>query len=378
MKKLFTSTLFIAFLCFSAFAQQPTVWPITGTGTSPSPSWAINGYDASSSVVDGIWKLYQPNNAPGPVTTKTVYIQYNPGRVSDVTTTHSNIETNNPAHRYLVIGLKNHTDKTQLRFYYRYNNAGTESWKSYDFTITASDTEFKQYHIDVQALPNWKDYTKMPLIRFDYIGGLPTYDSATETPDLLLEIDYIGFSPSTTLPVSLINFTATKQNNGIQLNWVTASEKDNSHFDILRSGDGTVFEKISSVAGHGNSSEIRNYSFTDPNPLPGTNYYQLNQIDIDGKSSKSEIRAVNSGIRNADFAVFADNGNIKVAAFLASTGKASLVLTDVSGRKAFEESYSLSKGQNLLNISTANLKTGIYVATLSSAGEAVSVKFVVQ
>jgi hypothetical protein len=159
---------------------------------------------------------------------------------------------------------------------------------------------------------------------------------------------------------------------------VTASEKDNSHFEILRSGNGVNFEKINTVLGNGNSSEVRNYSFTDANPLPGTNYYQLNQVDTDGKSSKSEIRAVNSEVKHIDFTVFADKGGVKVQAFSNNNGAASLILTDMSGKKAFEEDYNLSQGLNSLTISSVNLKPGIHVATLSRAHEKVSVKFVVQ
>src|SRR5690606_16979914 len=41
------------------------------------------------------------------------------------------------------------------------------------------------------------------------------------------------------LPVSFLDFTAKTQNNGsVLLSWSTASEKDNSYFEILRSADG--------------------------------------------------------------------------------------------------------------------------------------------
>lgn len=398
MKTLFTSTLFIVFSCFITFAQQPTVWPITGdravVGTGPTDSWATAGFDASSSIVGGIWKLYQPSktkdhrgNSTAETADRNCHIQYNPGFVtgqSEVSASYSNILTNSPEFRYLIIRLKNYTLQDKLLFRYRILATGSTTaavWKTVDMLIdpkpAVGEPAFKDYIIDVSTLANWGDLEKMSLIRWDFANNVSTYEDG-QTPSLLLEVDHIGFSATTTLPVSLASFTVQKLNSGIQLNWITASEKDNSHFDVLRSGDGVHFEKISSVAGNGNSSEVRNYSFIDANPFPGTNYYQLNQIDLDGKSSKSEIKAVNSGIKNIDFTVFADKGGVKVQAFSNNNGKAILILTDISGKKTFKEDYNLYQGLNSLNISSVNLKPGIHVATLSRANEKVSVKFIVQ
>lgn len=376
--KFFLFTLILAGFYFGVSAQQPVVWMIEGDGTKPSSSWAAVNYDVSSSVVGGVWKLYQPSNDGNPATAaKVCYIQYNPGRITDVTTTYSNIETNNPDHRYLIIGLKNHTALNQLRFYYRYNNAGTESWKPYDFAISTNDTEFKEYFIDVQALPNWNDYSKMPLIRFDFVGARPTYDAGTETPNLLLEVDYLGFFATMTLPVSLTSFTAKKQLNGIILDWSTASEQDNSHFDIMRSIDGKTFEKISTISGYGNSSETRSYRFTDFNPKPGTNYYQLRQVDFNGNTSFSKITAVDFGIINSEFKVFADaDKQIKVSVSAAVEGNGVLYISNTSGQKLFEQSYQLIKGRNILEVPSLKLPGGIYVAALRSGDGLASSKFI--
>lgn len=380
MKKTFTSTLFTAFVYLGTFAQQPVTWPIIGNGTSPSSSWAAINYDASSKVEDGVWNLYQPVQVASE-TAKNCFIQYNPGYTSGES--NSTITTNRSILRYFIINLKNNTANTTATFYYRVNPAGpghSGSYKAFPFTITANDTEFKTYIIDLNNISDWDThFTIMPIIRVDIPNvALPVYTTGN-TPSLIASIDYMGFSAITTLPVSLTNFTAQKQNNGIRLSWSTTSEKDNSHFDILRSGDGTNFEKISSVTGNGNSSEIHNYSFTDANPLPGTNYYQLNQIDTDGKSSKSEIRAVNSGIKSVGFKVITDAENqIKATVFSLTNAQVKLLITDVSGRKISDKTHFLSKGQNILEVSSKELTAGIYVATFQNGGETVSKKFLAQ
>src|SRR5690606_20929585 len=101
-----------------------------------------------------------------------------------------------------------------------------------------------------------------------------------------------SFATENTLPVSLTSFTAEKQNSVVKLNWTTASEQKNSHFDVLRSSDGKAFHSIAEVAGAGDLNEVRHYSYRDNNPFPGVNYYKLRQVDFDGTATESDIKAV--------------------------------------------------------------------------------------
>ncbi len=93
------------------------------------------------------------------------------------------------------------------------------------------------------------------------------------------------------VPVELTSFTAALNGNDIDLQWQTATETNNSGFEILRlsQNDNYVWEKISFVPGHGTTTAGKNYFFTDENVLPGTYSYRLKQIDFDGSFSYSEI-----------------------------------------------------------------------------------------
>lgn len=71
------------------------------------------------------------------------------------------------------------------------------------------------------------------------------------------------------------------------MNWVTASEKENLGYDIMKSGDGVKFEKIGFVAGKGNSEIKNEYSYLDKN-LKQNSYYQLVQHDANGRITKSQ------------------------------------------------------------------------------------------
>ncbi|MEM6802534.1 MAG: DUF5060 domain-containing protein [Bacteroidota bacterium] len=101
---------------------------------------------------------------------------------------------------------------------------------------------------------------------------------------------------STTFPVEWLSFTAEQTGlNKVELAWTTANEQNNLEFQVERSIDSRTFEQIGRVLGVGNSSEPQDYTFTDAEAASGVLYYRLKQVDIDGRTSYSEIREVNMG-----------------------------------------------------------------------------------
>lgn len=100
------------------------------------------------------------------------------------------------------------------------------------------------------------------------------------------------YARSTPLPVELLSFNGRCQGATVLLEWSTASELNNDHFDVLRSGDGDQWSLIGTVAGMGNSQQLITYRFMDTDPEAGTAYYRLGQVDLDGIASPSGIIAV--------------------------------------------------------------------------------------
>ncbi len=108
---------------------------------------------------------------------------------------------------------------------------------------------------------------------------------------LIMEYDNI-------FPVEFTSFTASVVQNqkAIQLNWTTATETNNSGFEIERSPslipsqrEGTSqtplwgdWGAIGFVPGFGTTTEHKSYSFVDDNVTLGTYKYRLKQIDFDG------------------------------------------------------------------------------------------------
>ena len=94
------------------------------------------------------------------------------------------------------------------------------------------------------------------------------------------------------LPIELTFFDAVLMGQSVELSWQTATEINNDFFKVQRSPDGIQFETIGTVRGQGNSSQVNEYHFMDHDPMPGTNYYRLLQVDFDGRSEVHPQRVV--------------------------------------------------------------------------------------
>ncbi len=86
---------------------------------------------------------------------------------------------------------------------------------------------------------------------------------------------------NTVFPVELVSFTATADRMNTDLHWSTATEINNSGFEIQRRQT-SDWTKVGFVAGAGTSNAPRNYSYTDNNLSAGSYAYRLKQIDNNG------------------------------------------------------------------------------------------------
>jgi uncharacterized repeat protein (TIGR01451 family) len=91
------------------------------------------------------------------------------------------------------------------------------------------------------------------------------------------------------LPIKLLNFTATRNNNSNLLQWSTSNETSFSHFEIERSTNGREFIWIGNVTGGTNT-----YRFADDKFGNNLNYYRLKMIDKDGRYLYSPVRLLNN------------------------------------------------------------------------------------
>jgi len=176
-----------------------------------------------------------------------------------------------------------------------------------------------------------------------------------------------------TLPITLLAFTGKPSANSIKLSWTTGSEQNNAHFEVIRI-DGNTKKLIDRVDSKGNSSVQQYYNCFDLNPLPGDNYYQLKQIDNDGKTSESKVIHVRFGLAKSSLAVYgATSGQTNIAALVSKEGNASLKIVDINGRTLYQGTKYLYKGNNLFQIDVKG--TGLFIASLIQDKEVLTAKF---
>jgi hypothetical protein len=165
-----------------------------------------------------------------------------------------------------------------------------------------------------------------------------------------------NYSSSIVIPVTWLDFSAKSKTNGtVDLNWSTATERQNSHFDIQRSANGRNWKSIGTVKGSGSSAVKRSYNFTDDAPLSNVNYYRLKQVDFDGKFDYSTTIAVNMRTGGKGLSVYpnpvSDKLNVVSNSF------------DTEGSvQVFDMKGSLVKTAQVVNnqLDVAELPVGLY------------------
>ncbi len=106
------------------------------------------------------------------------------------------------------------------------------------------------------------------------------------------ELDRITAATPGALPVSLTHFTVENAENGVLLNWETTFETNSDFFEVQRSTDAQIWEKLQVIEAAHDSKSLQKYHFTDVSPKDGINYYRLRMADLDGTYTYSRMRTI--------------------------------------------------------------------------------------
>ncbi|MFK7947918.1 MAG: T9SS type A sorting domain-containing protein [Saprospiraceae bacterium] len=180
--------------------------------------------------------------------------------------------------------------------------------------------------------------------------------------------DNFYFHSGTPVPVELSYFNAKAENNSNVLSWETATELNNSHFEVERSFDGINFEVIETVEGNGTTVEVINYEFVDEAPLANT-YYRLRQVDFDGQFEYSKVVSVNRKVSGSgDVKVYPNpaQDNLTIDFTTSADEDVIITVTDMTGRVLISQNRNVAQGENQLNIDLTNLPQGNYFLQLKS------------
>jgi len=245
-----------------------------------------------------------------------------------------------------------------------WSTTGSSTLKLYDAghdTLTAyldSDTKLFQ-----ETEPTWP--VDVIAIGSQYSGGyevLPRYIT--------------DFLPEGTLPVELTSFAAQVMQRAVVLNWETATEINNSGFNVERSTNGKTFQKVAFIRGKGTSSEISTYSFTDNNLAVGNYYYRLQQVDFDGTTKYSKVIEITVNAAPAKFDLYQNypnpfNPSTTIKFSVEKTGIATLKIFNSLGQEvATLFNAQATTGQLYsINFNASNIASGIYFYQLRQGSQ---------
>jgi hypothetical protein len=178
----------------------------------------------------------------------------------------------------------------------------------------------------------------------------------------------VGVVPGVTLPIVLTGFTAVLNNDhGVTLDWNTQEEVNFSHFIIERSADGETWTGIGTVDAKGNSEVETTYTYVDGQPLTGTNFYRLTEVNLDNSYIYSPVVVVRTTTL-AQITLFPNPASNYINVSLAGNtpSAVTVLLTSAAGQRLAEKQATGGAG-TIVTIPVENLVSGIYIITVISA-----------
>ncbi|HNO99068.1 MAG TPA: T9SS type A sorting domain-containing protein [Ferruginibacter sp.] len=186
-------------------------------------------------------------------------------------------------------------------------------------------------------------------------------------------------------PVKMSVFTVKKENNDAALKWTTVSETKNDHFDIERSIDGINFTKVGTVAGNGTTSLTKNYAFNDPliNVSAKVLYYRLRIVDLDGKSTFSQVLAlrIDGSVVVNNMTVYPNpfTSHIKLQLYSAKEENSTVRFFSMTGQEVLKRNITLLPGDNIVIVKDLEtIALGMYVMEFRTASGAVTQRIIKQ
>ena len=176
------------------------------------------------------------------------------------------------------------------------------------------------------------------------------------------------------LPIELVSFRAQSTNQFVMLLWETALEKNFHSFELERSLDGIHFNTLSIINAHGGE-----YSYIDANPISGTSYYRLKQVDTDNSFTYSTVIHIN--VNSSTPFTLSPNPStgetIKVSLSTNDSSVSSIAMYDMTGNTVAID--ILIENENTLFIKYfSSITRGIYSIVLTESDRITTQKIMIQ
>ncbi|MFP5042955.1 M36 family metallopeptidase [Parasediminibacterium sp. JCM 36343] len=173
--------------------------------------------------------------------------------------------------------------------------------------------------------------------------------------------------PPCTLPLTLVDFTASAANNKVLVKWSTANEINTKEFIAEFSNDNSAWSTFAAVSAK-NTTGVNEYAAYHFQPVNGNNYYRLKMIDKDGSFTYSKVATLKFAGK-AGFSIYPNpvKATLTAELFKTKAESATITVTDMAGRVLYAQQTALQAGNNSLFINTAKLTKGTYLIVVSGA-----------
>ncbi|HEV7621110.1 MAG TPA: T9SS type A sorting domain-containing protein, partial [Flavisolibacter sp.] len=198
-----------------------------------------------------------------------------------------------------------------------------------------------------------------PIVDSQSTKGFVLQDSVTSFSSF-----YISSGSMVVLPVKLISFKGSLQNDAALLQWSTTNQKSLASFILERSVDGKEFENIATIIPKTSINGNADYSYIDNDASKQTSliiYYRLRMVDLDQSYSYSDIINVQF---NGSFTVFVypvpikDELNARIT--IAKSDNIQVQVSDMQGHIMYEQTRFVSGGTTEMKINTQSWPSQSY------------------
>jgi len=186
-------------------------------------------------------------------------------------------------------------------------------------------------------------------------------------------------------PVELYSFNAELDGEDATLNWITLSELNNDYFEIERSIDGVLFEKIGQMQGGGTLETESQYEYTDLQVLRfnvPTLYYRLKQVDFDGTFEYTQIIELKLDLINKIYAgVYPNPATDKVQISFATDSQAlegpfgEMTIHSNNGQMVYKKTFM--RRAESFSLDLTDFPKGMYIVNMYAEEGVKSLKLIV-
>ena len=202
------------------------------------------------------------------------------------------------------------------------------------------------------------------------IGGADRTNYALE----FFHANVSGVNLDVPLPVELTSFTAVAKSRTVVLAWKTATEVNNSGFEIQRKVSGEQWSKVGFVEGNGSSAVEHSYSLKDVVRTAAHYSYRLKQIDRDGQFEYSAEVEVATTLSPEDYALSTNypnpfNPSTRFTFAVKNNEQVVVMVFNLLGQEVTTLFNGVATANKLyeLNFNAAGIASGTYFYMLKTA-----------